>query len=186
MWSAIGNNGSGTRTRDSSWSASFGNVDYFVRHRGRDQPHNKTNDNLRRLLAEAGIDVRVPPDRDPDAPVFMTNSVLCIKEGRMTAPILASWISACTERHLMPLLRYLRPPIVVGMGNGGWRAVRHAFALGEAPRRISLVAGLNWTAADGTRVFAVGHCGPLGMQNRPWPLQCADWRGIGEALSCLT
>jgi hypothetical protein len=121
MWSAIGNNGSGTRTRDSSWSASFGNVDYFVRHRGRDQPHNKTNDNLRRLLAEAGIDVRVPPDRDPDAPVFMTNSVLCIKEGRMTAPILASWISACTERHLMPLLRYLRPPIVVGMGNDGSR-----------------------------------------------------------------
>jgi Uracil DNA glycosylase superfamily len=164
----------------------FGNVDYFVRHRGRDEPHNKTNENLRKLLAEAGIHVRDPPDRDPDAPVFMTNSILCIKEGRMTDPILASWISSCTERHLMPLLRHLRPPVVVGMGNGGWQAVRQAFALDEAPRRISLAARSSWLAADRTRVFAVGHCGPLGMQNRPWPQQRVDWRRIGEALSSLT
>ena len=32
----------------------FGNVDYFVRHRGRDEPHNPTNDNLYRLLTAAG------------------------------------------------------------------------------------------------------------------------------------
>jgi hypothetical protein len=76
----------------------FGNVAYFVRHRGRDEPHNKTNDNLRKLLAEAGIHVQTsPPDRDIEAPVFMTNSILCVKEGRMTQPIRASWISACTE-----------------------------------------------------------------------------------------
>ena len=164
----------------------FGNVDYFVRHRGRDEPHQKTNDNLQKLLAEAGISTRNPPDRDPDAPVFMTNSILCIKEGRMTEPILARWISSCTERHLTPLFRYLRPPVVVGMGSAGWRAVRQVFALHDAPRRISLAAGASWVVADGTRVFAVGHCGPLGMQNRPWPLQRADWRSIGEVLSSLT
>ena len=161
----------------------FGNVAYFIRHRGRDEPHNKTNDNLQKLLAAAGISVGNPPDPDPEAPVFMTNSILCVKEGKMTGSILSSWIRSCTERHLLPLLRYLKPPVVVGMGNGGWRAVRQAFALHHAPRRISHAAGDGWIAADETRIFAVGHCGPLGIINRTWSQQLADWRRIGEAVS---
>src|SRR2546430_7179265 len=31
-------------------------------------------------------------------------------------------------------------------------------------------------------VFAVRHPGPLGIINRPWPQQIADWRRIGEAV----
>lgn len=161
----------------------FGNVDYFVRHRGRDEPHNKTNDNLQKLLAAAGIYVRKPPDADREAPIFMTNSILCVKKGKMSGSILSSWISSCTENHLLPLLRYLQPPVVVGMGNCGWRAVRQAFTLHDAPRRISHAAGSNWILADWTRVFAVAHCGPLGIINRCWPQQIADWRCIGEAVS---
>ena len=37
----------------------FGNVGYFVRCRGRDEPNNKTNENLYRLLTAAGIAVAV-------------------------------------------------------------------------------------------------------------------------------
>jgi hypothetical protein len=61
----------------------FGNVGYFVRNRGRDDPNNKTNDNLYMLLTEAGIKVMRPKVRDLDAPVFLTNSILCVKEGAM-------------------------------------------------------------------------------------------------------
>ena len=161
----------------------FGNVDYFVRHRGRDEPHNKTNDNLHRLLTAAGIRVGNPPDPDREAPVFLTNSILCVKEGKMSAAILSSWVRSCTEKHLTPLLRSLRPPVVVGMGNCGWRAVRQAFALKDAPARILRAAGSSWMSADQTRIFAVGHCGPLGLINRPWPEQIADWQRIGEAVS---
>jgi len=163
----------------------FGNVDYFVRHQGRDEAHNKTNDNLRQLLAAAGIATTDPPGKDPDAPVFMTNSILCVKAGRMSAPILGSWVSACTERHLAPLLRLLRPPIVVGMGRHGWQAVRQALALNETPARIMQAVGSTWLAADGTRVFAVCHPGPLGLTNRRWPEQLADWQRIGAALATL-
>ena len=161
----------------------FGNIAYFERHRGRDQPGNQTNANLRRCLAAAGIYVGEPPELDAAAPVFMTNSVLCVKAGRMDSPILASWVRSCTEAHLVPLLRYLRPPVVVGMGNRGWQAVRQAFALDDAPRQISRALGSSWLAADQTRVFAVVHCGPLGLTNRPWPLQLADWRRIGAAIA---
>src|ERR1700758_4148505 len=41
----------------------FGNVGYFVRTRGRDEPNNKTNDNLRKLLAAAGFSVTHPGHR---------------------------------------------------------------------------------------------------------------------------
>jgi hypothetical protein len=161
----------------------FGNVDYFVRNRGRDAPGNKTNDNLHKLLAVAGLDAGAPPGRDPATPVFLTNSILCLKEGPMSGPIRRRWISACTDRHLLPLLRWLRPPVVVGMGACGWQAVRQVFALAQAPRRISLAAGSAWIAADATRIFAVCHCGPLGLTNRPWPQQVADWQYIGAAVA---
>jgi hypothetical protein len=163
----------------------FGNVGYFVRCRGRDEPDNKTNENLYRLLTAAGIAVKHPSQRDNAAPVFLTNSILCVKEGPMAGPILSSWIDACTERHLRPLLRVLDPPVAVGMGNSGWRAVRAVFALTDAPRLISHAAGCCWVAGR-TRVFAVGHCSPLGIINRPWPQQLADWRRIGSAVSVVS
>lgn len=161
----------------------FGNVAYFVRNRGRDAPGNKTNDNLQKLLAAAGISTRNPPQKDIDAPVFLTNSILCLKEGKMDAPIRAGWVYACTGAHLRPLLAWLNPPVVVGMGGCGWRAVRLAFGLHETPQPISRAAGSHWAMADGTCVFAVGHCGPLGLTNRPWPQQLADWRQIGAAIA---
>jgi uracil-DNA glycosylase len=163
----------------------FGNVGYFVRNRGRDEPYNKTNVNLHRLLSTAGIAVKHPSQCDADAPVFLTNSILCIKEGPMTGPILSSWIDACTEKHLRPLMGFLNPPVVVGMGNAGWRAVRRVFALETAPRLISHAAGGCWEVQD-TRVFAVGHCGPLGLINRPWPQQLNDWRQIGAAIAVVS
>lgn len=101
----------------------------------------------------------------------------------MNGAILSSWVNSCSETHLAPLVRYLRPPVVVGMGANGWRAVRRVFALDHAPQRISEAAGCGWTAADRTRIFAVGHPGPLGIINRPWAQQLSDWRRIGDAVS---
>jgi len=161
----------------------FGNVGYFVRCRGRDEPNNKTNENLYRLLTAAGIAVKHPSQRDCGARVFLTNSILCIKEGAMNEPILSSWVDACSDQHLRPLVAFLKPPVVVGMGNAGWRAVRRTFALHHSPRLISRAAGSDWVAENQTRVFAVGHCGPLGIINRPWPQQLLDWRRIGAAVS---
>ena len=61
--------------------------------------------------------------------------------------------------------------------------MRRVFALRDAPPQISHAAGSDWFAGDDTRVFAVGHCGPLGLINRPWPQQLSDWRRIGAAVS---
>ena len=161
----------------------FGNVGYFVRNRGRDDPNNQTNANLRRLLTEAGFDVTEPRQLDSNAPVFLTNSILCLKEGPMDGAVRPRWVDACADEHLRPLVHHLKPPVVVGMGSCGWRAVRRVLALHHTPERISHAAGSSWISADRTCVFAVGHPGPQGLTNRPWPQQAADWRRIGEAVS---
>jgi len=117
--------------------------------------------------------------------VFLTNSILCIKEGPMDGAVRPAWVDACADKHLHPLVRYLKPPVVVGMGSCGWRAVRQVFELDHAPERISQTAGSSWILPDGTRVFAVGHPGPQGLTNRSWPQQVADWRRIGQAVSAV-
>src|SRR6516225_2582723 len=128
----------------------FGNVGYFVRNRGRDDPYNQTNANLRKLLIEAGFTATDPAELDRDTPVFLTNSILCIKEGPMDGAVRSSWVNVCADKHLHPLVRYLKPPVVVGMGSCGWRAVRQVFELDHAPERISQTAGSSWILPDGT------------------------------------
>ena len=85
----------------------------------------------------------------------------------MDGAVRPSWVDACADRHLRPLVLYLRPPIVIGMGSCGWRAVRRAFALDDAPERISQAAGSCWTSVYGTCAFAVGHPGPQGSPTAP-------------------
>lgn len=163
----------------------FSNAEYFERNEGRDDPKSVTNANLRKLLQVAGIDVKAPPDRDPDAPVYLTNSILCLKHGSMIEPIKPRWIDACAQHHLVPLARHLKPQVIVGMGSGGWRAVRKAFGV-IAPDGILKAAGYEWATAEGRRAFAVGHCSGLGLRNRAWSDQLEDWKRIGAALNVST
>jgi len=163
----------------------FADFTYFQRNRGCDDHDSRTNGRLRELLSAAGIAVAPPPHRDHAPRVYLTNSILCLKEGHMASPIRGQWVKACTERHLKPLIAHLRPAIVVGMGGHGWRAVRQLFQLRHLPVNLKPVAGSAWTASDQTRVFAVGHCSPLGLANRCWEDQLADWRRIGDAIATL-
>ena len=94
----------------------FGNVGYFVRNRGRDDPNNKTNDNLRRLLTEAGFNVTAPREFDADTPVFLTNSILCIKEGPMDGAIRPSWVDACANANARRTARHPQLPIPTTTG----------------------------------------------------------------------
>jgi len=114
------------------------------------------------------------------APVFLTNSILCLKAGpKMDASIRDSWVDNCTHNHLVPLLQFLRPPIVVAMGQKAWRAARTAFKI-NADKGIKKAAGGCWSA-NGSLVFAVIHPGPQGKISRKMNEQEADWRRIGAA-----
>jgi uracil-DNA glycosylase len=160
----------------------FSGDDYFERNRGRDDPSSPTNRSRHRLLAEADIEAGLPPAMDPETPVYLTNSVLCLKSGAMSGPIKTGWVRNCARNHLAPLLDHLRPQAVVAMGGPAWRAVREVFPGTGLPGGIKDAAGRSWTSPSGCGVFAVGHCSGLGLANRPWQQQLADWREIGRFL----
>jgi len=104
----------------------------------------------------------------------------------MNAQIKDRWVQACSTHHLIPLLAYLNPPVIVGMGKQGWMSVRQALRLMDAPKPIGEAAGNSWMTPDGRCVFAVGHCSQLGIANRSWFQQLDDWRKIGAVLSRLS
>lgn len=163
----------------------FGDWDYFIESDGADDPENDTNKNLYKLLVHIGLSPTIPPREDLKTRVFLTNSILCLKEPPMNRPVRNPWIRACTFHHLRPLIQKLRPPIVVGLGGPAWLAVRIAFEIESAPKKISEAAGHMWRTIAGIQVFAVGHCGGLGIRNRPWQKQLDDWTKIGAALKQL-
>ena len=82
--------------------------------------------------------------------------------------------------------KILNPPIVVALGGPGWQATKLALEIKEAPEKISEAAGGQWRTAAGIHVFAVGHCGPLGIANQSLDKQLEDWSRIADALRQLT
>lgn len=158
----------------------FSDAGYFERHQGADDPANPTNRNLHRLLTAAGFSPATPGVADLVTPVYLTNSILCLKQPPMNRPIAGRWVRACAENHLRPLIECLQPEAVVGMGAHGWRATRIALGLDKAPASIGTAAGGIWKTVE-RHVCAIGHCGPLGLANRSWARQIEDWRRIGMA-----
>jgi hypothetical protein len=158
----------------------FSGVDYFEKNLGRDDPECKTNRCLRYLLAAAGIEVSLPPEPDPAAAVYLTNSVLCMKSGKMSGAPRVAWVRNCTQFHLVPLLDQLQPRVVVAMGASAWRAVREVFPGTGLPSGIKEAAGMSWTSPTGAVVVPVVHCGRKGLACRPLQQQLADWRVIGR------
>ncbi len=161
----------------------FGSIQYFVQFQGKDDPNSATNRNLRKLLREAGIHVGAPPGSDPNAPVYLTNSILCLKEGAMKDRINPQWVRNCSAIHLRPLMELLSPEVTIGMGSHGWAAVRNALNLSGVPEKIGQAAGQVWRISPHHAVAAVGHCSGLGLVNRSWEKQVLDWKQIGEALA---
>ncbi len=161
----------------------FGDTKYFSDFSGFDDPNSETNANLYELLRHIGYTPTRPPIPDPNTPVFLTNSVLCLKEPPMNSKLRDSWIKACASRHLLPLIKRLDPAIVIAMGKPAWLAARICFGILDGPEKISSAAGRVWRLQSGTYVYPVGHCGGLGIRNRPWRQQLNDWSRIAAKLN---
>ncbi len=160
----------------------FANFAYFKEFQGRPDHDSKTNQNLFLLLKEAGFRPKQPSEKDVTSGVFLTNSFLCFKTSNgMSGTVKKSWSKTCTEHHLRPLMRVLAPKAVVALGGLAWGAIRESFSLKSAPERISEAAGGHWPSKD-AEIFAMGHCGGLGLRNRAKDSQLKDWQRLGEFL----
>ena len=98
----------------------------FLGCKGLDDARNPTNKILIRLLASVGI--KIDPDNDGGRePVFLTNAILCLKDGSqggMQAAVKPEWFRNCGERFLKPTIALIHPRVVVTLGEHAYRSVQ--------------------------------------------------------------
>lgn len=163
----------------------WGDTSYFLKWEGRDQPTgNPTNENLRTLLTEIGYHIGGPRECQEQV-LFLTNTILCLKEGGLQGPVHGEWFPVCVEHFLKPLLAIVNPAVVLTLGKHASHAILAAYQVPfkKSQSLAQLVQGSPYTLTPATVLFPLYHCGRQGVnRNRSLDKQREDWRRIARWL----
>lgn len=161
----------------------WGDKKYFTKWKGADQPSgNPTNSNLQKLLHQIGIDIKSPREQQEQA-IFLTNLIICLKEGGLQAPIEDEWLNNCCNMFFRDLVELIRPRIVLALGK---RVAETILNLYEIPYRKTwtlnqLMQNGPFNLFDSTFLFPIYHCGASGVnRNRSFEDQNADWKNVAN------
>lgn len=167
----------------------WGDVRYFVKWGGYDDPRNPTNRNLMRLASTAGVDLPPPPSRALPVTtndVFLTNAVLCLKSaGGLQAPVVPEWFDNCGARFLRPLIDLILPRVVVTLGWWAMATVLGIYGL-AVPKHFT--DGVDdphgFGLSDSIRLFPMYHPGNRVLNtHRHWDQQVEDWARLKDVLA---
>jgi len=160
----------------------WGTVKYYRETKGAHKDNTPTNTSLRILFNEIGIDIGTPSKPNHEAPCFFTNVILGLKEGEeMAGKIKAQWIKENAIEFLKPNIDIIKPKIIITLGKKAYDAMAHIYGLRNDPMK-KLVTQNPIKLYDGILLFAMYHCGGLGMVNRKLLLQIEDWKKIKNYL----
>jgi DNA polymerase len=164
----------------------WGDVNYYLQNSGLDKLNNPTMKNLQLLLNHIGMDVCMTEYGNPDAGLFLTNAVLCLKSGGMQAAIDPTWVTNCQNRFLKQQIEIVRPAVVVALGAKAFHASLQCFGFDKIQLSDAIVDKTGIEIVKGVRLFAAYHCGAGTInRNRNLGQQKKDWQGIGKALGCV-
>lgn len=183
----------------------WGDVEFFTKNKGADPEGNPTNQNLAKLLRTIGVEIGSPGTPTP-SPVFLTNAVLCLKDGGLQGPTDREWFTNCGY-YLQRLYQLVNPVVVVTVGKGAFDCFKTAvynsadwtppYAYGPMSFREEETDGIQNRQKVVTRSFKanvelepgidlpcskwfpVYHCGARSVNmNRKWEQQVNDWSRI--------
>jgi len=163
----------------------WGDVAYFRKHDGKDEPSgNPTNDNLRKLMRHGlGIDIGTPGAPRP-CPVFLTNTVLCLKQKGLQEKVQEDWVDNCSREFLKPLIEIIRPRYIIALGGWAAKSILHQFGR-KGVWSLSvreLLRNSPYSLGD-MLLLPVYHCGDRGVKiNRSWENQKKDWERVGRII----
>ena len=143
----------------------WGSIEYFKENHGRDNDANPTNVTLQNLLKSVGYDPGVFSQPNPQ-PLFFTNAVLGIREGKaMSGPVRMSWLMD-SKPFTQELIDIIQPRIIVTLGAIPLAAVRMIFKDKIPSGKLREIArGNPYSLHENQWLFAIYHCGPLGLAN---------------------
>lgn len=161
----------------------WGDVDYFRKWQGIDQPHgNPTNENLQELLHEFGMYIRRPREVQLNG-IFLTNLILCLKRGGLQGKIEEEWLQNCSRNFFRDLVSIIRPRKVLALSERVSKAILDCYGI---PFRKSwglpkLMPKSPFRIGDNTLLFPLYHCGAGCVnRNRAFPYQRQDWRKVAD------
>jgi len=170
------------------WSRWHGNLDaklmivgqdwgdrrYFIEKRGVDGEENRTNKRVVEFVGSIGVDMD---------DVFLTNAILCLKEGGMQAAVTSEWFSNCGDHFLSPIIEIVRPRVLVTLGERAYRSVELTFKLRYTRFRDAVENSDGLDLGHGTLLFPVYHCSDRILNtHRCRSMQEEDWQRIRKAL----
>ncbi|HXN22856.1 MAG TPA: uracil-DNA glycosylase family protein [Candidatus Dormibacteraeota bacterium] len=152
----------------------WGDTTAYIGHRGIEDPQNATNKVLVGLVRSVGLDM--------DA-VFLTNAVLCLKEGGCQAPVNKEWFRNCGERFLKPTIEIVKPRVLVTLGEHAYRSVALLFGVLPALFNQAVNYPKGFMLPQGTLFFPMYHCGARILNTyRNLDKQKEDWLRVKRAL----
>lgn len=163
----------------------WGTVNYYIESEGKDNPKNEGMVNLTELFDSIGIQIDKPYFSKNDL-LFFTSIVLCLKDSpkmnEKVSPVHCKW---CGNLFLKPLISMLQPKVIIAMGLPAFHTICSLYGLKAYEKKnlkdvIGIESGFR-ILAD-TTVFPVYHCSPLGVANRKWDGQIADWKKVQRKL----
>lgn len=86
----------------------WGDENYYITNKGRDDDKNPTNINLIKLFQTLNIDIGKPSQPNTNAPTFFTNAILGIKQNGMSSKVKSLWEKESTEEFLKPLIEIIQ------------------------------------------------------------------------------
>ena len=170
----------------------WGDNRYFLANEGLDKTGNPTNASLRELLEFVGRPVPPPSSGEPGGEsakgVWLTNALLWLKKGGMSAAVKPEWFKEPAADFLREQINIVEPRVVVGLGARAYSAIAFAFGI-TTPRGIFRkivedTAGVRLRTPFECTLFGVYHCGSriTGM-TRSRAEQRKDWMKIRDALA---
>jgi hypothetical protein len=154
-----------------------GGTEYFVDHEGKEPPDNPTDLALVNLVGCAGVVIGPPDAQEGQNVVFFTNAILCLKSGGAQATVKQCWFNNCVY-FLRRQIEIVHPKVVVGLGKDAYNAILRGFCIQPGPFLAEVEAMDGTVLPNGTRAFAVYHCGRRGQRHRAMDVQREDWRRI--------
>jgi DNA polymerase len=161
----------------------WGDVRYYTRNRGLDDFRNPTMRTLERLLRGIGLEVSLAEYCMEERGLFLTNALLCLKEGGLQAQVERQWFNNCGAHFLRRQIEIVAPRVAVALGLKAYEAALGAFGLEGGPFRRAVEDEAGTTLPNGSRLLAVYHCGQRILNtHRPFEQQQRDWQRVANAL----
>jgi len=164
----------------------WGDVNYFIENKGYDKDNNPSDNTIRNLLASIDIEIPQPSKCDETkTPIFLTNTILCLKKGGLAGPIKKSWFDNCGKNFLQPLIEIIQPKVVVTLGKYAYEAICKLYVLPKVMFKDAVILHQEgFFLIKGVRFLPMYHCSPLVINSKTRTLfeQKADWQKVRKAL----